>query len=135
MTDRVGLAVGAVVVRDGRLLLVERANEPAAGLWAVPGGRVEAGESLLDAVKREVAEETGLFVAVGDVAWVGESIGPGTPPAWHYVILDYWASVEGGTLQAGGDARLAEWVPLNRLGERPMVNTMHDLIGRLWDSP
>ena len=134
MTDRVGLAVGAVVVRDGRLLLVERANEPAAGLWAVPGGRVEAGESLLEAVRREVAEETGFEVAVGDVAWVGESIGPGSPPAWHYVILDYWASVEGGTLRAGGDARRAEWVPLNRLGERPMVDTMHDLIGRLWDS-
>ena len=133
MTDRVGLAVGAVIVHDAQLLVVERAHEPAAGLWAVPGGRVEAGESLVEAVRREVAEETGLSVGVGDLAWVGESIGPGTPPAWHYVILDYWASVEGGSLRAGGDARRAEWVPLERLGDRPMVDTMHDLIGRLWD--
>ncbi|HYP24947.1 MAG TPA: NUDIX domain-containing protein, partial [Actinomycetota bacterium] len=56
------IAVGAIVVRDGRLLMVQRANEPGAGLWSLPGGRVEHGEYLAAALRREVKEETGLDV-------------------------------------------------------------------------
>jgi ADP-ribose pyrophosphatase YjhB (NUDIX family) len=131
MTDRPAVAVGAVIVDDGRLLLVERAHPPGEGLWAVPGGQVRAGETLPDAVRREVREETGLEVEVGDVVWVGESIGPGSPPGWHYTIIDFAAAVVGGDLRAGDDARRAEWVALRAIEQRPMVDTMYDLVRSL----
>ena len=131
MTDRPTVAVGAVLIDDGRLLLVERARPPGEGLWAVPGGQVRPGETLVEAVRREVREETGLEVAVDDVVWVGESIGPGSPPEWHYTIIDFSATVTGGNLQAGDDARRVEWVALEALDTRPMVETMYDLVNRL----
>jgi 8-oxo-dGTP diphosphatase len=104
---RVG--VGAVVVHDGALLLVQRANAPGKGLWSLPGGHVEHGELLADAVRREVLEETGLDVEVGDLAGIFEV--PGDP---HYVILDFLATVkERGAPLAAGDVGDARWVPLD----------------------
>ncbi|MGI9649456.1 MAG: NUDIX hydrolase [Acidimicrobiia bacterium] len=126
------MAVGAVIVEDGRLLLVERSNPPAAGLWAVPGGRVEPGETLPQAVRRETREETGLEVEVGEVAWRGSSIGPGDPPEWLFSIVDFWATAVGGALQAGDDAARVEWVPIEQLRARPIVDTMFDLVNQLW---
>ena len=134
MTERPVVAVGAVIVEAGRLLLVERAHPPGAGRWAVPGGQVEPGESLVSAVQREVREETGLEVEVGDVAWVGDSIGPGDPPDWHFTIIDFWATRRAGTVRAGDDAARVEWVPIDHLGAWPMVDSMFDLVGRLWPS-
>ena len=128
MTERATVAVGAVVVREGHLLLVQRDKAPGEGLWAVPGGQVVPGESLIEAVRREVREETGLDVSVGDIVWVGESIGPGEPPAWHYTIVDFAAEVVGGDLNPGDDARRAEWVARDALEARPMVDTMYDLL-------
>ncbi len=132
MTDRATVAVGAVIVDDGRLLLVERAVPPGVGRWAVPGGEVEPGETLAAAAAREVKEETGLDVRVGDIAWVGDSIGPGDPPEWHFTIVDFWADRLGGSLQAGDDATQAKWVPIEVLATWPMVDTMFDLVRSLW---
>lgn len=134
MTDLPAVAVGAVIVEDDRLLLVERTAPPATGKWAVPGGRVEAGETLIEAVRREAAEEVGLEVEVGPVAWVGESIGDGSPPGWHFVIVDFWARRVAGAVRAGDDARRAEWVPVDALREWPIVPTMHELVDALWPS-
>ena len=94
---------GGAVVRDaaGRVLLVRRANEPSRGLWSIPGGRAEQGESTRDAAARAVREETGLDVEVGDLLLTAV-IGP-------YVVDDYVATVVGGTLAAGDDALEAEW--------------------------
>ncbi len=125
------VAVGAVIVDDDRLLLVERSAPPGKGLWAVPGGRVEHGETLTEAVAREVLEETGLTVTVGDVAWVGDAIGPGDPPEWHILIVDFWATGRGEPLP-GDDAAAAAWVPIASLRQHPMVDTMYDLVERLW---
>jgi 8-oxo-dGTP diphosphatase len=95
-------AVGAVIVRaDGKLLLIKRGNEPGRGLWSLPGGHVEPGESDVAAVAREVQEETGLVVAVGKLA---ERVQRG-----RYDISDYFAAVVSGTLGAATDALDAVW--------------------------
>jgi ADP-ribose pyrophosphatase YjhB (NUDIX family) len=110
------VAVGAFV-RDaaGRLLVVERGQPPGEGMWSVPGGKHEPGETLAQAVAREVREETGIVVEVGVLACVVERIGDD----YHYVIVDYHARPIGGALAAGGDARAARFVPLEELDRLP----------------
>jgi 8-oxo-dGTP diphosphatase len=103
------VAVGAVAVRDdGALLLVRRGKAPALGRWSLPGGRVDWGETLRDALRREVVEETGLEVAPGELAGLVERIH--LAEGFHYVILDYHVTVTGGTLRPGSDVTDARWV-------------------------
>ena len=103
------IAVGAIAVSDGRLLMIRRVNEPGAGLWSLPGGRVEHGEYLAEALAREVREETGLTVEVLDLVGILEVVGDP-----HYVILDYFAEVTGDdTPVSGGDVSEVRWVPLD----------------------
>jgi 8-oxo-dGTP diphosphatase len=116
-----GLAYDA----DGRLLLIRRRNEPGRGLWSVPGGRVEAGESDTDAVVREMAEETGLVVRPG--ALIGRvRRGP-------FAIADYRCSVVGGTLRPGDDATEARWCDAAALTSLPLVPLLYDTL-REWDA-
>ena len=112
------LCVGAVAVEDGRLLLVRRGRPPGLGEWSVPGGRVEAGETMAEAVVRELAEETGLSgECVGVVGWV-ERIGP----EHHFVIVDFRVRVDAaGRPTPGGDAAEAAWVPLEEAGALALV--------------
>jgi 8-oxo-dGTP diphosphatase len=120
-------AVGAIVFdAQGRVLLVERARPPGAGLWTVPGGRLEGAETLAQAVAREVREETGLVVEVGPLACVVERIGDD----YHFVILDYLARVIGGTLAAGSDARAARFVGPDELAALPLTDGLVDVLAR-----
>ena len=113
--ERPILAVGAIVVRDGSLLLVRRGRDPGRGLWSLPGGRVEAGESLSEAVRREVKEETGVDVEVGDLAGVFEVRDP-----THLVVLDYFAVAQADQApRAGTDADDARWVPYEEMAAIP----------------
>ncbi|MFP5352424.1 MAG: NUDIX hydrolase [Actinomycetota bacterium] len=111
--DAPQLAVGAVVVHGGALLMVRRAQEPAKGLWSVPGGRLEKGEYLSAAVAREVREETGLDIEVGSLLGILEVVGDP-----HYVILDYIATVSERTEPvAGTDVSEARWIPLDEVSK------------------
>ena len=103
--------VGALVIEDERILLVERGREPLKGYWSLPGGAVETGERLEDALRREVREETGLDVAVVHLIEIFERIMPNTDgrTEYHYILIDYICRPMGGTLQAADDANRAEW--------------------------
>jgi 8-oxo-dGTP diphosphatase len=125
--DRPIVGVGVAVVEDGRILLVERGNEPAKGRWAVPGGKIDFGEGLRVAAAREVLEETGLEVEVGPVIWAGEHISS----HGHIVLVDFLGTVVGGQLTPGDDAAGAEWVPLDEAHEYPLTGTMYELIDLL----
>lgn len=117
--------MGAVAVRDGAILLIRRGQPPSEGRWSLPGGRVEWGESLAEAVAREVLEETGLAVAVEGLAGVVERR---YLPDFHYVILDYHVSA-GGEPRPGGDVTDARWVPLAELGALPLADRLLEALG------
>jgi ADP-ribose pyrophosphatase YjhB (NUDIX family) len=105
------LGVGAVVVHEGRVLLVRRGREPLKGQWSLPGGLLEVGESLVEGVIREVGEETGLQVAPIELIELLDRIHrEGNRVRYHYVIADYLCRVTGGNLQAASDADEARWV-------------------------
>ncbi len=112
------LAVGAIAVRGDEILMIRRGHGPAAGEWAVPGGRVEQGELLAEAVLREFREETGLDAVCGPfVGWV-ERLGHDH----HFVIMDFEVIVmSNDDPVAGSDAAEAVWVDLNRLSELTLV--------------
>ena len=122
------LCVGAVVVRAGDLLLVRRGQAPAAGRWSVPGGRVEGGETMAEATAREVAEETGVAVVVGEpIGWV-ERIGQDS----HYVIVDFRATAVEPVAppRPGDDAAEAAWVPLGEVPEIDLVPGLLEFLTR-----
>ena len=111
------LSVGAIVVDDDRLLLVRRAHAPAAGTWAVPGGRVEAGETLAEAVTRELRKETGMEGVCGPLIGWTELV-PDSDVEHHLVILDFEVSLlDAAEPVAASDALDARWVPVGDVAE------------------
>ena len=123
------LCVGAVAVENRRLLLIRRGQDPGRGLWSVPGGRVEAGETLAEAIVREVREEAGLDVVCDRfLGWV-EHIDNTS----HFVILDFVVTVLDPSrgrrnLRAGHDAIEAAWVPLEEVTDYPLVDGLTDFL-------
>ena len=105
------VGVGAVVVDGDRVLLVRRAQEPMKGRWTIPGGLLELGEKLHEAVVREAREETGLLVEPVELVELLDRIhGEDDRVRYHYVIADYLCQATGGTLQAASDVDAARWV-------------------------
>ncbi|MBI3470551.1 MAG: NUDIX hydrolase [Candidatus Solibacter usitatus] len=118
------LGVGAIILDGDRVLLVERGKPPQQGLWSLPGGAVETGETLDAAVRREILEETGLKIEPLSVVEVFERITRDAAGAveYHYVLIDYLCRVTGGTLEARDDAARVEWVPRADLASRRITS-------------
>lgn len=127
------VGVGAIIIHQSKILIVKRANEPAKGLWSVPGGVVELGEQLHKAIKREVKEETGLEVdierlieAVDNIIFDDEG-----RIQYHYVLLDYLCQLRGGVLKAADDVHEIQWVPLRALQSLPITSSLNRVIAKI----
>jgi ADP-ribose pyrophosphatase YjhB (NUDIX family) len=128
--DRPIVGVGAVIVDQGRVLLVKRGSPPLLGEWSLPGGVVELGETLRAAAEREALEETGLIVKAGEVLEVLDRIIPGkdAAPQYHYVLIDFLCAVQGGELRAGGDAADVKWASESDLEKFKLERLALDVI-------
>jgi 8-oxo-dGTP diphosphatase len=126
------VGVGAVVWRDGAVLLERRGQPPAQGSWSLPGGLVDVGERLEDAVRREVWEECGIDVTIGPLLGVFEPIQRDEDGRirYHYVVIDYLANYSGGDLVVGDDADELRWVTEDELDAYPLLSATRDMIER-----
>ncbi|MGE0704725.1 MAG: NUDIX hydrolase [Vicinamibacterales bacterium] len=117
LAEKPVVSVGAAIVREGQVLLIKRGHPPLQGAWSLPGGRVELGETLHEALAREVLEETGLELTIGPIVEVLDRIdrtGDGRI-AYHYVIIDFACRVVGGELACGSDAAGVRWTRVEEL--------------------
>lgn len=117
------VGVGGIIFQGDRILMAQRGKPPLKGWWSLPGGALEAGEVLADAVAREVLEETGLVVKPLRVFEIFERIlrDDAGRPEYHYVLIDYVCQVTGGELRPGDDVCRLEWMRLDEL--RPLQIT------------
>ena len=131
--ERPVVSVAAIAIKDRKILLARRAAPPGQGLWSIPGGVVELGETLKDALKREFKEETGLDCEVKELFDVFEVIIKDDQGkiVYHYVILDYFVDVIGGVLSPSSDALDAKWVSSDEALSLPLTSSTHKLIRRL----
>lgn len=123
-----------MIMRDGKVLLIQRGKEPGRGLWAVPGGMVDVGETLREAAAREAKEETCLDVEVGEVCWVVDTIGRDADGRvrYHNVIVDYLAEVTGGEAVCADDAMDVRWVGPREVEDLPVTPTMWPLLEKIF---
>src|SRR5687768_6061344 len=126
------VGVGAVVVRDGKALIIKRAHEPRKGEWSLPGGLLELGESLQDAVRREIKEETALDIEVGPVIETFDRVhrDDGGMIRYHFVIVDFVGWPSGGEAVPGSDAEGVAWVTAAEIDDYKVNSHAKDVILR-----
>ena len=130
--DAPRVAVGAVVFRRGRVLLVKRGRPPAEGDWAIPGGGVDLGETLQAAAEREVLEETGVAVRAGEPVFTFDAVDRDDAGRvrFHYVIVDLAAEYVAGEPRPGDDAADARWVGPDDIKNLPVNRVTRQLLAR-----
>jgi 8-oxo-dGTP diphosphatase len=119
------VGVGGVVILKGRALLIRRGGPPLEGQWSIPGGMLEAGETLIEGVRRELIEETGVEVKVGKLIEVFERINLDSAgkTQYHFVVLDYLCEAVGGKARAGSDVTDVAWAAASELGNYSLTET------------
>ena len=126
------VAVGCFVFdHHGSLLLIQRGKQPGRGLWTIPGGRVEYGETLVVACQREVLEETGITVDIGEMVTIFEPV----IADFHYVIIDYLGALAADSRPdpvAGDDAADARWASRSELMEMSLTNGLLPVVEKAW---
>jgi mutator protein MutT len=130
--ERPIVGVGAIVLDGDRVLLVKRAHEPLKGEWSVPGGAVDVGETLEEAIRREVREETCLDIEVGPIVDVLDRIryDPDGRVKFHYVLVDFVCRPVSGTLQCASDAEEATWAERGDLGRYGVADATISVIDK-----
>lgn len=125
-------AVGAVVFLEGRVLLVRRGQPPSEGQWAIPGGRIQLGETMQQAAEREILEETGIVIRASDPVYFFDSIikDEQNRVQYHYVIVDLYADYISGVPLPGDDATDARWVSASELIQLDVSAPTLDLLKR-----
>jgi len=126
------VGVGGVVIANRRALLVRRGSEPLKGEWSIPGGTLELGETLVEGVRRELREETGVEVRVLDLIEVFERIFPDQSgrPKYHFVILDYLCEAVNGTPRPGSDVTEIAQVREDELERYHLTPTVRRVLGK-----
>jgi 8-oxo-dGTP diphosphatase len=130
--DRPIVSVGAVALDGDRVLLIKRGQKPLKGHWSLPGGVVEIGETLEEALSREVLEETGLTIDVGSVVEVLDRIerAADSRVEYHYVIIDYLCRVIGGTAVPASDVDEVRWVAHKDLSQYRVTQKVTEVVGK-----
>ena len=124
----------AVLFRGEAVLLVERSGGPSQGLWSLPGGSIEAGETAEDAARREVREETGLYAHISGLAGVYDIIDRDDDDVvvLHFVLATYFGRADDGEPRPGSDAREARFIALDKVGDLPMTRGTRFVIDEAW---
>ena len=119
------VGVGAVIIQENRVLLIRRGTPPLLGEWSLPGGVLECGETLREAVAREAHEETGLLIETSEMLGVYERVirDDAKRVRYHYVLIDFLCRAVGGDLKAGSDAADVRWFTR---AELPALNLAYD---------
>lgn len=133
--ERPIVGVGGVVISDGRALLIKRGYPPLQGEWSIPGGTLELGETLLEGVRRELAEETGIEVRIVDLIEVFERVfrDEAGKVRYHFVILDYLCEAINGSAVAGSDVSDVAWASEAELGQYSLTSTATRVIRRAFE--
>ena len=124
------IGVGAVVIKDEKVLLVKRGRPPSEGLWAIPGGRLQFGETLKQAAEREILEETGIVIKAAKPLFIFDVLDKDEAGniRYHYVIVDLGAEYVSGTVTAGDDASEARWLSPQELAVLPVSAKTSELL-------